>query len=343
MTSQTPTLEPKGILIFGAGNVGQTVARIAAGYGWPVTAVNRTGDKVGRDLGALTGCSALTGSTVGDAEIIDVADVWADIAVVAINDRLEHNLPYHRRLLQAGLNVICVGAESSYPKDVSPQIAAELNSIALDNGVTFTGCGLWDTYRIWSLKTLTGPCSALRGLHHRSVTDADRFGPEVVKLAHIGEDPDTLDTEGASARSIYRVFVVQVVESLGLTIDHVAEHQEPVILDEGVYCAALQQNIEAGKCVGLRTVISVHTREDVIARAEIDLRLTADAEDEWMSWSVDGDPPVAVRISGLDTGHATASSTVHRIPDVLAASPGLLTVDQLPPMQPPKPFVRVTA
>lgn len=36
-----------------------------------------------------------------------------------------------------------------------------------------------------------------------------------------------------------------------------------------------------------------------------------------MSWTIDGDPSAAMRLSGLDTDHGTASSIVNRIPGVI--------------------------
>ena len=235
--------------------------------------------------------------------------------------------------------MICTGAETSYPFAVDAAMAAEIDRTAKANGVTLTGCGLWDTYRIWTAKTLVGPCTALRRLHHTSVTDLNRFGPEVVRLAKIGSDPagfarDHESRDNASRRqSIYRVFLCQVVSSLGLTIERVTERQEPVVLDQAVACRALDRVVEPGACAGSRSTIEIATRGGVAALAEIELRLTRDGEGEWMSWTVDGDPPVEMRLHALDTGHATASSIANRMLDVIAAPPGLVTVDHMVPMR----------
>ncbi len=324
---------PRTLLVFGLGNVGGTVARLAAARGWSVHAVNRAGAKVGRDLGDLVDAPGLAGRPVLDMAETDLAGLGADIALVATHDRLAETLPHHRRLLEAGLDVVCVGAESSYPADVDPGAAREIDAMARGNGVTFTGCGLWDAYRIWTLKTLAGPCTGIDAIHHRSVTDVNRFGPEVVRIARVGEDPADLAADGGGERSIYRVFLVQVTASLGLTVTGVEERQEPVILDAPAACATLGGEVAAGRCAGLRTVIEVATAEGVGARAEIELRLTLPGEGEWMSWRIDGAPPAELRLSGLDTGHATASSVVNRLPDVLAAPAGLVTCDTLAPMR----------
>jgi 4-hydroxy-tetrahydrodipicolinate reductase len=333
---------PKGILVYGLGNVGQAVARLAAQRGWIIHGVNRAGGKVGRDLGELTGTPTLAGRLIADADASDLSDFGADIAVVAVHDRLAVTFDIHRRLLEAGLNVICLGTESSYPTAADPALARELDDLARAKGVTFTGCGLWDSYRIGILKTLVGPCTRLRRIHHRSVTDVNRFGPEVVHLTQVGEDPGKIGDLGGSEPSIYHVLLPQIVASLGLTIDGVEERLEPVVLDHPAACAALGKDIAPGLCAGQRTVIRVTTAEEVVAMAEIELRLTDEDEGEWMSWRIDGDPPAEIRLQGLDTGHATASSVVNRIPDVLAAPPGVVTCDRLPPMRFSSPATAMT-
>jgi len=322
-------------MIYGVGGVGQTVTRIVHDRRWPIAAaLNRRGAKVGRDLGVLAGLAGPIGVTVQDADTTRLDEIDADIAVLAVHDRLDDNLPIYRRLVEAGLNVICTGGETSYPAAVGPAIAAEIDAMAKINGVTLTGCGLWDTYRVWTVKTLAGPCTALRALHHKSVTDVNRFGPEVMRLAKIGSDPADLPQAAGGEKSIYRVFVHQVVESLGLTVENVAERQEPVVFDEDLPCPTLNRVIAAGACAGTRSIIEITTREQVTALAEVDLRLTRNGEGEWMSWTIDGDPPAEMRLQGLDTGHATASSVANRILDVIAAPPGLVTVDQMAPMRP---------
>jgi 4-hydroxy-tetrahydrodipicolinate reductase len=158
-----------------------------------------------------------------------------------------------------------------------------------------------------------------------------------VRLTNIGEDCasiiDKNARDKAAGSSIYRVLVPQIVSSIGLTTQKIIERQEPVIFDHPVHCSTLERTIEPGICVGMRSIIEVITKENVSAIAEIELRLCKEGEGEWMSWAVDGEPPAEMRIQGLDTGHATASSAVNRILDVIAAPPGVVTVDQMESMK----------
>ena len=65
---------PKGIVLFGMGTVGQAIARLLAERQWRVVAaVNRQGQKVGRDLGELAGAPALAGISVADSDGCDFA------------------------------------------------------------------------------------------------------------------------------------------------------------------------------------------------------------------------------------------------------------------------------
>lgn len=336
---QSNNNSPKGIVIYGTGNVGMNIARLIKQRGWTIRcAANRTGKKIGCNLSELSGFPELGGILVSDAATLDFSTLDADVAIVAVSDRLEYNESHHKQLLKSGLNVICLGTESSFPWAANNNLAREYDQIAKTNGVTFTGGGFWDTYRIWSVKSLVGPSTALREIRHQSVTNADRFGEEVIRLAGIGEEctatNDSGDNENTEGSSIYRVLVPQVVSSIGLTVKNVVERKEPVILDQAAHCSTLNKTIEPGLCVGTRSVIEVTTQEGVSAVAEIDLRLTKEGEDEWIGWTVDGDPPAQMTLQGLDSGHATASSVVNRIPDVIAAPPGVISVDQMPPMQP---------
>lgn len=331
MKQRTPA--PKGILIYGTGGVGLSITRMLVAKGWPiVAAVNRAGPKIGQDLGTLAGLAQPIGVKVRDADKVDLASFGADVAVVAVSDFLVDNMAHHHRLLEAGINVACLGGESSYPVAADKGMAAELDTLAKSHGVTFTGCGLWDAYRIWTLDVLTGPCTALRRIHHRSVTNVARFGPEVMSLAKIGSDPaDVTGSRSESQAPIYRTLMHQAVESLGLRVESVEWSHEAITFDQPVEAPNLGI-VKPGTCVGTRSIIDITTSEGTTARADIDLRLTLPDEGEWMSWSIDGDPSVEMKLNGIDTGHATSSSVVNRLPDIVAAPPGLTTVDQMAPM-----------
>lgn len=87
------------LVIYGVGQFGLHVIRMAASKNWPIVAAfNRAGSKVGRDIGRLAGLDRDLGVVVQDCDTADFNLVKADIGVVAMTDRLALNMPAYKRL-----------------------------------------------------------------------------------------------------------------------------------------------------------------------------------------------------------------------------------------------------
>jgi 2,4-diaminopentanoate dehydrogenase len=150
--NRSVTTQQPRIAIYGMGQFGSKIARFAAEKDWPIAAAfNRAGAKIGQDVGRIAGLERDLGVAVQDFELADFGALEADIAVVTHRDLLRDNIAAYRRLLGAGLNVLCHGVQSYYPQCHDAALAGEIEAMAQAQGVTFTGSGIWDTSRIWSL------------------------------------------------------------------------------------------------------------------------------------------------------------------------------------------------
>ncbi len=76
--------------------------------------------------------------------------------------------------------------------------------------------------------------------------------------------------------------------------------------------------------------LDVNTREDLHLVGENTLRLFRDGEEEFKEWLIQGEPDLKIRATRLDTAFTTASQSINRIPDVINAEPGYVTLEQLP-------------
>lgn len=332
---------PKGVILYGPGRVGQLAARLIVQNGWKVVAaVNRSGSKIGADLGELCNEPRLSGIVVQEEGGFDPRSVAADIVVVTASDRVRVNLPVYRRFLAAGVNVLCVGCESSYPWAASPEIADEIDALAKSNNVTFTGSGFQDVHRVWLGMLLIGGCSNIRSFSHTSATDIGPHGLETARLVYAGLTVEQFEREVTSAvgrdTSVYRVFFEQVARSTGIAVVKVEERLEPIVSKDDLYCPAFDGKIKAGLVIGTRFRTDVKMANGVFGTARNELRLFHRGEQPRIEWSVDGDPPAQVTVAGFDSYHGTAAPLVNRIPDVLAASPGIVTIDRLGPPKYPK-------
>ena len=169
--SKFSNVKPR-IVIYGIGQYGGYVARFAAQKGWPIVAAfNRAGPKVGQDLGRVVGLDRDLGVKIQDCDTANYQNIDANVALVLQTNTLSVNLPAYRRLLNAGLNVLCHGNESYYPFGCDAVAAKKIDELAKKNGVTFTGSGIWDMSRIWAGILLLGPCTEIKSLFHSSITD----------------------------------------------------------------------------------------------------------------------------------------------------------------------------
>ena len=334
-TSQKQT--PR-IVIYGTGQYGLFITRFAVQKGWPIVAAyNRAGSKVGQDIGRLAGLNRDLGVVVQDCDLAEFSKLQADIGIVTMTNSLAHNMPAYKRLLGAGLNVLCHGGQSYYPAASDAVLAAEIDALAKKNNVTFTGGGIWDMSRIWAGILVAGPCTELTSLFHSSITDmhGQAHTKEQLQQTGAGYSVDEYNAMGFDKSMIgggYRTIPQQVLVALGYTVTGHHSFIEPVIFDMDIESPMIGK-VPAGICVGSRYISEIETKEGVTARSEIDTRLFKPGEVEHMFWSVQGKPVTRIRVERDDSAHATAANLFNRIPDVIAAPPGIVIVSQMGPLK----------
>jgi 4-hydroxy-tetrahydrodipicolinate reductase len=335
------TSKPR-VVIYGCGQYGGFVARFAVQKGWPIVAAfNRAGAKVGQDLGRVIGLDRDIGVVVQDCDTANYESLRgrADIGVVAMTNQLKKNLPAYTRLMNAGLNVICHGTEAYFPWGNDKALASEIDQLAKKNGVTFTGSGIWDMSRIWSGILVCGPCTEIKSLYHRSITDAKGQAQHAQQaIDHIGCGMSVAEFKRAGFMDdpmavSYKTIPEQVLWAQGYTITKTSSRIEPVVTEEPLYSELLATTIPAGHVLGTRIIGEIETKEGVTARADIELRIFRPGEVEHMFWEVDGLPRSRIRVEREDSAHATGANLFNRIPDVIAAAPGIVVVSQMGPLK----------
>lgn len=326
------------IAIYGLGFVGQQLAGFALDRGWPIVgAYNRAGDKVGQDLGRLLGREAI-GLQVEDCDLADYSRLNADVAFVAVSDRLEVNLPAYQRLMGSGANILCHGAESCNPFRCNQEIAQQIQALALARGVTFTGGGIWDMTRIWAGILSVGPNTHIESMTHTSHTDIGRQGVHLLRFCGAGlsrEEFARSDVAGAGGLGgIATIPPLCVVDALGLEVTRIDEQVEAIVWDEDHYSHWLEKTLNAGTVVGTRMKVDIATRQGITVNACLEYRDFKEGEAEHMAWKVQGKPSMEVRVTREVSHMASASSLFNRTPDVIAAAPGITELWKYRPLSP---------
>ncbi|MET0545060.1 MAG: hypothetical protein ABWZ40_02010 [Caulobacterales bacterium] len=323
----------------GVGQYGLEAVRIAAAKGWPIVgAVNRAGDKIGKDLGRLAGLDRDLGVIVQDIETADYKSFGADVGIVAIFDRLAGNLPVYERLMNAGINVVCHGAEAYFPWGSDTKTGAYIDDLAKRNGVSFMGTGIWDYSRIWAGILAAGPQTRIDTFFHRSITDAEAANLTMMKVCGVGMTQDEYAEKMSRIEGIignlYKTIPHQVLWALGYDITRCEERREPVLSDEPTYCRLLDETLAPGISLGTRIIAEVETKQGVTAAAHIELRILPKGENEHMVWTINGMPGAKVRVDRQHAVHSSAACLIHRAPDIIAAAPGIQVLSKLGVLSP---------
>jgi 4-hydroxy-tetrahydrodipicolinate reductase len=326
------------IVIYGVGQYGSLITKIATEKGLPVVAAfNRAGPKVGQDLGRVAGLGRDLGVIVQDCETGDYGSLDADIGIVTNRDTLKLNMDAYRRLMNAGLNIGCHGVESYHPYGNDPASAKEIEELARRNGVTFTGSGIWDMSRIWSGILTASPCTEITSINLSSLTDphGQVNSLEQVKQFCISEPVEKFYEKGIDKSPLAQAFKTvpeMVLRALGYTIIESTAKVEPVVFDVPVKTWLVPEGFfAAGLCMGVCISTKTTTEEGVVGTARVESRMCKDGEVEHMYWQVEGKPRNRTRVERLDSAHATASNLFNRIPDIIAAPPGIVPVFQMGP------------
>jgi 4-hydroxy-tetrahydrodipicolinate reductase len=336
---QKTPVKPR-IVIYGVGQYGAMIARLALAKDWPIVAAfNRAGPKVGQDLGRAIGLSRDIGVIVQDSQTGDYAAIDADIGVVTHRDLLSANMHAYRNLMNAGLNIACHGVQSYLPQSNDATCAAEIEVLAQSNGVTFTGGGIWDMSRIWSGILTTGPCTELRSIHISSLTDPQGQANSLqqIKQYCISDPVDMfyakrIDKNPAALAK--KTIPEMVLRALGYTIIESTARIEPVVYDVPIATHFVPEGyFAAGLCMGVRFHCETTTEEGVTGTGMIEQRMFLPGDVEHMYWEVDGTPRTRTRVERLDSAHATAGNLFNRLPDIIAARPGIVPVYEMGPLK----------
>jgi len=149
------------VIIMGCGIMGRRVAEaLLPKQSFEIVgALDINPELAGRDLGELFSSPQNTGIVIeNDADAL-FARVKADAVVQTTLSHLMTVFPQIEQCLQAGLNIVSTCEELSYPWKRHPELAARIDKMAKEAGVTVVGTGINPGYLMDSLPlALTAPC-----------------------------------------------------------------------------------------------------------------------------------------------------------------------------------------
>lgn len=321
------------VIQYGLGPIGLAVARLlmAKPNVEIVGAVDIDKAIAGRDLGDLLGRPDPVGVTVTDDGPRLLARVKADAVIHTTGSRLKRIFHQLEEIVQAGKNVVSSAEELLFPAPENRELAARLDELARRHGVTVLGTGVNPGFVMDALPlTLTGICQEVDEVHVLRIVDAGKRRHPLQRKIGAGMTPELFRQKAAEKALGHvglRESLLMIAERLGFVLEEVKEEIEPVLA--AVPLRTEHFLLAEGQVAGLRnTCEGIKDGRKVIT---LDLRMYLGAQDPHDLVRIVGKPPVTLRIEGGIAGdEATAAILVNSLPLVVAASPGLANVKDLP-------------
>ena len=319
-------------VVYGVGAMGSILTRLLLDKGVEIVgAVGRNPEKVGRDLGEVTGLGRKVGVAVESDPRRALAN-GADVAVVSVASYLHVMRDHFAVCLEHGSNVVTIEEETVYPWSTAPDIAAELDALAKANGVTLAASGAQDVFWLHLVGTLLGASHNVEAVEGRCLWNADDYGPEVAAHVHVGETPAAFEryvAEHGWPDFVARATLEALVAELELSVAAVSSTVAPVLAEETTPCRSIGRAVPPGHLLGVIDATTIETLEGPRFAFSMEGRIYREREADMNEWFVRGEPELHLRNDRVPTRLITCSSLVNRIPDVIRAEPGLVTLDRL--------------
>lgn len=323
--------------MYGLGSMGSLVARMLDERGAHlVGAVVRSPDKIGRDIGDVAGLGKRIGVAVSDDIVSVLAAASPDLVVMTIASYMEDMFEPAMACLQAGSNVITLSEELMFSRRTSPTETELLDKAACEAGVTLTGTGHQDGYWVNLVSVLMGTAHRIDRVVGKASWNVDDFGAELARDQQVGASVAEFDDWLSSASrppTFGRNALEQLAVVAGLNPTGSSTDTKPVIAEVDTECRALNTVVRRGSILGFTDVDSLTTQEGVLLTIEMSGMVYGPHDADYNDWTILGEPELNLRNQTVPTSWTTCATMVNRIPDVISAPPGYVTLESLPQLR----------
>jgi hypothetical protein len=323
-------------IMYGVGAMGQLCVRLMDEKGVRVVGGVTRGSHIGEDLGEVCGVGRRLGVAISNDPEAVLASSPADIALLSVATYLDDMAGHIERCVRHGVNVLTTAEELLYSWRTQPELTAEIDGLAREYGVTVVGSGYTDYFWGGEVTQLAGCCHRIDAIEGIGQFNIDDYGPQVAENNHVGQSVAEFAVAfsgGDGPPAFFQAVADLICADLGLTVTSVKETIRPATEDVDVPCAVLGITVRAGDVTGKVTEVDVETAQGTSLHLELRERLYRAGETDLNRWALHGYPDVVVENPSPATDVLTCAIMVNRIPDVIDAAPGYLTVNDLPKLR----------
>jgi len=261
----------------------------------------------------------------------------ADVVLLCTDSFTAKTFDKIKLIVELGINVISTAEEMSYPKAKEPKLAAKMNKLAKENGVSVLGTGINPGLMMDLLAILmTGACTDVEYVKAERVNSLSPFGPAVMEEQGVGITLDEFNKQSAAGHLAGHVgfneSVTMICDAIGWKLDKPVEQtMAPIVsnvLRKTKYAEVLPGNV-AGCTMKGYGYVDGKLAVEMIHPQQIEPELEGTDTGDYVV--IKGTPNVNLSNKPeIPGGIGTIAMCINMIPHVINARPGLHTMIDLP-------------